>query len=112
MIILFYKIFVYQEVDRSSDTSARRQTQKSKKDDTRKSPSDSEEIVDEKDSSDASQEDDPAKKKVSFFTYFKFMFELINSFIISATRYLNRFSRDYRYIRKVLSKEKLILKVS
>ncbi|XP_057329611.1 piezo-type mechanosensitive ion channel component isoform X5 [Microplitis mediator] len=103
-----------QDVDPTSDASAeaqaRRQTQKSKKDDTRKSPSDSEEIVDEKDSSDTSQEDDQAKKKVSFFTYFKFLFELINSFIISATKYLNKFSRDYRYIRKVLSKEKLILK--
>lgn len=27
------------------------------------------------------------------------------------TRYLNRFSRDYRYIRKVLTKEKKLLKV-
>lgn len=37
---------------------------------------------------------------------------MVNSTMVSMTKYLNRFSRDYRYIRKVLSKEKRILKVS
>lgn len=57
-------------------------------------------------------EDEEEKKKVPFFTYFKFLWVIINSTMVSMTKYLNRFSRDYRYIRKVLSKEKTILKVS
>ncbi|KAJ8687309.1 hypothetical protein QAD02_023103 [Eretmocerus hayati] len=48
--------------------------------------------------------------KVSFFTYFKFLWAFLNSIMVSMTRYLNRYSSDYRYIRKVLSKEKKILK--
>ena len=52
------------------------------------------------------------KKKISLLTYFKFVWVIVNSTMVSMTKYLNRFSRDYRYIRKVLSKEKKILKVS
>ena len=52
------------------------------------------------------------KKNISFFTYFKFLWAILNSSMVSMTRYLNRFSSDYRYIRKVLAKEKKILKVS
>lgn len=51
------------------------------------------------------------EEKVSFVTYFKFLVVMINSGLISMTKYLNRFSRDYRYIRKVLAKEKKLLKV-
>ncbi|XP_015127425.1 piezo-type mechanosensitive ion channel component isoform X5 [Diachasma alloeum] len=54
--------------------------------------------------------DGEEKKGASLLTYFKFVLEFINSSMVSATRYLNRFSRDYRYIRKVLAKEKKILK--
>lgn len=51
------------------------------------------------------------QKKVSFSTYFKFLLVMINSTLTSMTKYLNRFSYDYRYIRKVLAKEKKVLKV-
>ncbi|XP_063977086.1 piezo-type mechanosensitive ion channel component isoform X4 [Diachasmimorpha longicaudata] len=54
--------------------------------------------------------DGEEKKGASLLTYFKFILEFINSSMVSATRYLNKFSRDYRYIRKVLAKEKKILK--
>jgi hypothetical protein len=57
------------------------------------------------------KEEQKEQKKVSFFTYFKFLLVMINSTLTSMTRYLNRFSHDYRYIRKVLAKEKKILKV-
>nr|XP_031827665.1 piezo-type mechanosensitive ion channel component isoform X1 [Nomia melanderi] len=50
------------------------------------------------------------EEKVSFVTYFKFLVVMINSGLTSMTKYLNRFSRDYRYIRKVLAKEKKLLK--
>ena len=53
------------------------------------------------------EEDD---QKVSIATYLKFLIVMINSTLTSMTRYLNRFSRDYRYIRKVLTKEKKVLK--
>lgn len=57
-------------------------------------------------------DDGEDRKKVSLLTYLKFLFELINSFMVSGTKYVNKFSRDYRYIRKVLAKEKKLLKVS
>ncbi|XP_011153289.1 piezo-type mechanosensitive ion channel component isoform X2 [Harpegnathos saltator] len=50
------------------------------------------------------------QKKVSVFTYLKFLLAVINSSLISMTKYLNRFSHDYRFIRKVLMKEKTNLK--
>lgn len=57
------------------------------------------------------EEEIPKEEKISIATYFKFLIVMINSTFISMTRYLNRFSRDYRYIRKVLTKEKKLLKV-
>lgn len=57
------------------------------------------------------EEEKEDTKKVSFFTYFKFVLVMINSTLTSMTKYLNRFSHDYRYIRKVLAKEKKLLKV-
>lgn len=66
-----------------------------------------EKIEDKK--SDKKEEEE--EKKVSFSTYFKFLLVMINSTLTSMTKYLNRFSYDYRYIRKVLAKEKKILKV-
>ncbi|XP_076388823.1 piezo type mechanosensitive ion channel component isoform X5 [Megachile rotundata] len=56
------------------------------------------------------EEEEEEEKKVSFVTYLKFLLVMINSTLTSMTRYLNRFSRDYRYIRKVLAKEKKLLK--
>lgn len=57
------------------------------------------------------EEEIPMKEeRISIATYFNFLIVIINSTFISMTRYLNRFSRDYRYIRKVLTKEKKLLK--
>ncbi|XP_066587552.1 piezo-type mechanosensitive ion channel component [Prorops nasuta] len=53
---------------------------------------------------------DETEKRISVLTYCKFIWVVLNSALISMTRYLNRFSRDYRYIRKVLAKEKKLLK--
>lgn len=71
-------------------------------------PSDREEEKIEDKESDKKEEE---QNKVSFFTYFKFLLVMINSTLTSMTKYLNRFSYDYRYIRKVLAKEKKMLKV-
>ncbi|XP_011312853.1 piezo-type mechanosensitive ion channel component 1 isoform X3 [Fopius arisanus] len=76
-----------------------------KTDDPDKSPSHS--ASDERLEGDDNEKE---KRGASLLTYFKFVVEFINSSMVSATRYLNRFSRDYRYIRKVLAKEKKILK--
>ncbi|XP_014483161.1 PREDICTED: piezo-type mechanosensitive ion channel component isoform X3 [Dinoponera quadriceps] len=79
-------------------------------------PSDVEEDEEEKKEEEKSQEDKKSdeekedQKKVSMFTYLKFLLAVINSTLISMTKYLNRFSHDYRYIRKVLMKEKTNLK--
>lgn len=70
-------------------------------------PSDAEEEKTEDKKEDKKEE----QKKVSFLTYFKFLLVMINSTLTSMTKYLNRFSYDYRYIRKVLAKEKKVLKV-
>lgn len=51
------------------------------------------------------------QRKTSILTYFKFLWAILNSTMVSMTKYLNRFSNDYRYIRKVLTKEKKLLKV-
>uniref|UniRef100_V9IDA6 Protein FAM38A n=1 Tax=Apis cerana TaxID=7461 RepID=V9IDA6_APICE len=56
------------------------------------------------------EEEIPKEERISIATYFNFLIAIINSTFISMTRYLNRFSRDYRYIRKVLTKEKKLLK--
>lgn len=58
-----------------------------------------------------SDEEKEEQKKISLSTYLKFLLVMINSTLTSMTKYLNRFSHDYRYIRKVLAKEKKILKV-
>lgn len=79
-------------------------------------PSDIEEEEEGKEEKEKSQdkksdEEKEDQKKVSIFTYLKFLLAVINSTLISMTKYLNRFSHDYRYIRKVLMKEKTNLKV-
>lgn len=71
-------------------------------------PTDDEYGEDKPDEKEETQEDE---QKVSIATYFKFIIVMINSTLTSMTKYLNRFSRDYRYIRKVLTKEKKVLKV-
>ncbi|XP_076479040.1 piezo type mechanosensitive ion channel component isoform X7 [Bombus vancouverensis nearcticus] len=70
-------------------------------------PTDDEYGEDKPDEKEETQEDE---QKVSIATYFKFIIVMINSTLTSMTKYLNRFSRDYRYIRKVLTKEKKVLK--
>ncbi|XP_076765205.1 piezo type mechanosensitive ion channel component isoform X3 [Xylocopa sonorina] len=71
-------------------------------------PSDDDEYGDDKPEEKEKTEEE--EKKVSISTYFKFLMVMINSTLTSMTKYLNRFSRDYRYIRKVLTKEKRVLK--
>ncbi|XP_020278165.1 piezo-type mechanosensitive ion channel component isoform X3 [Pseudomyrmex gracilis] len=94
--------------DRTSLTSVEMETEKEATD-LAKSPelSDEEEERAEDKKSDEEKEE---QKKVSFSTYLKFLLVMINSTLISMTKYLNRFSHDYRYIRKVLAKEKKTLK--
>ncbi|KAM0736630.1 Piezo-type mechanosensitive ion channel component 1 [Formica fusca] len=78
--------------------------------DLAKTPESSDE---EEDKLEDKKEDDKEKeeeKKASFSTYFKFLLVMINSTLTSMTKYLNRFSHDYRYIRKVLAREKKTLK--
>ncbi|XP_043598036.1 piezo-type mechanosensitive ion channel component isoform X4 [Bombus pyrosoma] len=70
-------------------------------------PTDDEYGEDKPDEKEETQEDE---QKVSVATYFKFIIVMVNSTLTSMTKYLNRFSRDYRYIRKVLTKEKKVLK--
>ncbi|XP_023248310.1 piezo-type mechanosensitive ion channel component isoform X2 [Copidosoma floridanum] len=53
---------------------------------------------------------DEEGEKVSFLTYFKFLWAFLNSSMVSMTKHLNSYSNDYRYIRKVLAKEKKLLK--
>lgn len=57
------------------------------------------------------EEKEEDTSKIPLATYFKFLLVMVNSALTSMTTYLNRFSRDYRYIRKVLLKEKKLLKV-
>ncbi|XP_046404278.1 piezo-type mechanosensitive ion channel component isoform X3 [Ischnura elegans] len=44
------------------------------------------------------------------WTFMKFFWALIESLMVSATQWLNRFSRDYRYIARCLGREKKLLK--
>ncbi|XP_018306936.1 piezo-type mechanosensitive ion channel component isoform X11 [Mycetomoellerius zeteki] len=95
--------------DRTSLTSVEMETEEKEATDLAKTPepSDREEEKIEDKESDKKEEE---QNKVSFFTYFKFLLVMINSTLTSMTKYLNRFSYDYRYIRKVLAKEKKMLK--
>lgn len=61
--------------------------------------------------SDDEEEVGEERKKTSIFTYLKFVLALVNSAIVSLTTHFNTYSRDYRYIRKVLTAEKKVLKV-
>ncbi|XP_026827290.1 piezo-type mechanosensitive ion channel component isoform X4 [Ooceraea biroi] len=96
--------------DRTSLTSVEMETEEKEITDLAKSleSSDAEEERRKDKKSDEEEKED--QKKVSFFTYFKFLLVMINSTLTSMTKYLNRFSHDYRYIRKVLAKEKKLLK--
>lgn len=40
-----------------------------------------------------------------------FLWAFIESVMLSATNFLNKYTRDYRYVVKVLKKERKILKV-
>ncbi|XP_015433608.1 PREDICTED: piezo-type mechanosensitive ion channel component [Dufourea novaeangliae] len=95
--------------DKTSLTSADIETEEKEEESTAepaKTPDPSEDGEAKIDEIDTKEEE----KKVSFITYFKFLIVMINSSLASMTKYLNRFSRDYRYIRKVLAKEKKVLK--
>ncbi|XP_018407088.1 PREDICTED: piezo-type mechanosensitive ion channel component [Cyphomyrmex costatus] len=95
--------------DRTSLTSVDMETEEKEATDLAKTPEPSD-IEEEKIEDKESDKKEEEQKKVSFFTYFKFLLVMINSTLTSMTKYLNRFSYDYRYIRKVLAKEKKVLK--
>lgn len=44
--------------------------------------------------------------------YIRFAWAILESLMVSATTWLNKFSKDYRHVSKCLAKEKLVLKVS
>ncbi|XP_017788930.1 PREDICTED: piezo-type mechanosensitive ion channel component [Habropoda laboriosa] len=75
-----------------------------------KTPVPSDDEYGEEDKRVEKEKEDEEDENVSVSTYFKFLVVMINSTLTSMTKYLNRFSRDYRYIRKVLTKEKKLLK--
>nr|XP_050856683.1 piezo-type mechanosensitive ion channel component isoform X5 [Vespula vulgaris] len=77
---------------------------------TKPPPSEDERQEEDKTLERSVEEDEEKAKKVSVSTYFQFVWVIINSTLISMTKYLNQFSRDYRYIRKILAMEKKILK--
>lgn len=66
---------------------------------------------DDEENDDKNQKSKKEERKISLLTYIKFLWAILNSTMVSMTKYLNRFSNDYRYIRKVLTKEKKLLKV-
>ncbi|XP_060823612.1 piezo-type mechanosensitive ion channel component isoform X3 [Bombus pascuorum] len=91
----------------SADTETGEKDAAAEERDKTPEPTDDEYGEDKPDEKEETQEDE---QKVSIATYFKFIIVMINSTLTSMTKYLNRFSRDYRYIRKVLTKEKKVLK--
>ncbi|XP_078033569.1 piezo type mechanosensitive ion channel component isoform X1 [Augochlora pura] len=98
--------------DKTSPTSADVETE-AKEETTAepaKTPESSDYGEDKVDGPKKTKDDEEEEKKVSFVTYMKFLIVIINSGLTTMTKYLNRFSRDYRYIRKVLAKEKKVLK--
>lgn len=58
---------------------------------------------------------DPKPEEESLFnkvvTFLKFVYAFINSVMVTMTRYLNKLSRDYRYVMRTLAIEKKLLKV-
>lgn len=103
----------HQGPDRTSLTSVEMETEEKEMlgVDLAKTPEPSD-IEEEEDKPEDKKSDEEKKdQKVSFFTYFKFLLVMINSALTSMTKYLNQYSNDYRYIRKVLAKEKKNLKV-
>lgn len=108
---LFWK---YQAADRTSITSEEIESEEKELaavDLTKPPPSEDEQKEEDKTVERNVEEDDGKEKKVSISTYFKFFLVMVNSTLISMIKYLNQFSRDYRYIRKILAMEKKILKV-
>ncbi|XP_017766739.1 PREDICTED: piezo-type mechanosensitive ion channel component isoform X2 [Eufriesea mexicana] len=96
--------------DKTSITSGDIETEE--KDATLPEPDKTPRASDDEDKEDKTdgKETEEEEKKVSIGTYFTFVMVIVNSTLTSMTKYLNRFSRDYRYIRKVLTKEKKVLK--
>lgn len=43
--------------------------------------------------------------------YIRFAWAIMESLMVSATTWLNKFSKDYRHVSKCLAREKLVLKV-
>ncbi|XP_017768658.1 PREDICTED: piezo-type mechanosensitive ion channel component isoform X3 [Nicrophorus vespilloides] len=61
---------------------------------------------------DAESKKSNVHKYQKILDYVLFVFAFIESFMLSAITYLNKYTKDYRYVLKVLSREKKILKES
>ncbi|KAG8263216.1 hypothetical protein J6590_038105 [Homalodisca vitripennis] len=65
------------------------------------------------DSKDKSSEDEKTEDEslmTKIMTFLKFLYAFINSVMVTMTRYLNKLSRDYRYVMRTLAIEKKLLK--
>nr|XP_050856685.1 piezo-type mechanosensitive ion channel component isoform X7 [Vespula vulgaris] len=107
------RMTIMEAADRTSITSEEIESEEKELaavDLTKPPPSEDERQEEDKTLERSVEEDEEKAKKVSVSTYFQFVWVIINSTLISMTKYLNQFSRDYRYIRKILAMEKKILK--
>jgi hypothetical protein len=46
------------------------------------------------------------------FGYIRFAWALVESVMVSLTTWMNKFSKDYRHVSKILATEKAVLKVT
>ncbi|RZF34695.1 hypothetical protein LSTR_LSTR002777 [Laodelphax striatellus] len=65
---------------------------------------------DDKSDSDSDKEEKHEETKASCLMFMKFLWTLLVSILVSLTNMFNRFSKDYRFIMRILSVEKKLLK--
>ncbi|XP_039278744.1 piezo-type mechanosensitive ion channel component [Nilaparvata lugens] len=71
---------------------------------------DGEKSKDGKSDSDSDKEEKQEETKASCLLFMKFLWTLLVSILVSLTNMFNRFSKDYRFIMRILSVEKKLLK--
>nr|XP_014270454.1 piezo-type mechanosensitive ion channel component isoform X3 [Halyomorpha halys] len=86
------------------------QTDKSEEDKKKIQFGDGDDGSEEDDLSSISDEPLPPSLKSKFISLIKFIIAFINSIMVTITVYLNKFSRDYRFVMKTLTIEKKQLK--
>jgi len=69
--------------------------------------------------SSASEDEDEGEKKPpppnllrKILGYIRFAWALVESVMVSLTTWMNKFSKDYRHVSKILATEKSVLKVT